>query len=61
MVSFKLPAKLAAFQPFLDRLMAKKPADRYPSAIEALREIRAFEAVCAANDPGRGSSPQRAA
>jgi CheY-like chemotaxis protein len=57
----ELPARLAAFQPFLDRLMAKKPQDRYASAVDALREIRAFEAVCAASDPARGASAQRAA
>lgn len=38
----QLPASVAMLQPVLDRLLAKKPEDRYPSAqafIDALREV----------------------
>ncbi|MCJ0763844.1 protein kinase domain-containing protein [Variovorax terrae] len=36
-----LPAQAAALQPILDRLMAKKPAARYPSAEPLLDDLRA--------------------
>ena len=39
----RLPAELSAFQPIIDKLMAKKPEDRFPTAeavIEALRPFR---------------------
>jgi tRNA A-37 threonylcarbamoyl transferase component Bud32/CheY-like chemotaxis protein len=35
----KLPAELAALQPLLDRLIAKRPDDRYPNAQLALRAL----------------------
>ena len=30
----RLPDRLAGYQPVLDRLLAKKPEDRYQSALE---------------------------
>ena len=45
-----LPAKLAAYQPLLDRLMAKSPDARWQSAaqlLEALDALRAGESVAA--------------
>lgn len=37
----ELPAPLAALQPLLDRLLAKAPADRYPSAAAAAETLEA--------------------
>jgi serine/threonine protein kinase len=37
----KLPDSLAVLQPLIEKLMAKKPADRVPSALEAVAAIRA--------------------
>jgi len=36
-----LPAAQAELQPVVDRLMAKKPADRYPSALALLEDLEA--------------------
>jgi tRNA A-37 threonylcarbamoyl transferase component Bud32/DNA-binding NarL/FixJ family response regulator len=38
-----LPASLHTLQPLIDRLMAKKPADRLASAVEAMEAIREAE------------------
>lgn len=35
----RLPSELAAYQPFLDRLLAKKPEERFQSAHELLEHI----------------------
>jgi serine/threonine-protein kinase PpkA len=35
----RLPRRLAGYQPVLDRLLAKKPADRYQSALELFAAI----------------------
>ncbi|MDA8110333.1 MAG: serine/threonine-protein kinase, partial [Betaproteobacteria bacterium] len=35
----RLPARLAGYQPILDRLLAKDPADRFPSARELFARI----------------------
>jgi serine/threonine protein kinase len=35
----KLPVELAMLQPLLDRLIAKRPEDRYPNAQVALRAL----------------------
>ncbi len=39
-----LPAKVSAFQPVIDKLLAKNPAYRYPSALDAQKAIAAV--VC---------------
>ena len=36
----KLPEPLAVLQPLIEKLMAKKPADRLASAMEAVEAIR---------------------
>jgi len=41
----ELPAKQAAFQPLVNRLMAKKPEDRYASATEALAAMDQLKAA----------------
>jgi tRNA A-37 threonylcarbamoyl transferase component Bud32/CheY-like chemotaxis protein len=41
----KLPAELALLQPLLERLMAKRPDDRYPSAQAAMRAIEEAQAA----------------
>jgi serine/threonine-protein kinase PpkA len=35
----RLPPRLAGYQPVLDRLLAKKPEDRYQSALELFGAI----------------------
>lgn len=35
----RLPSALARYQPFLDRLTAKTPAERFPSAFDALQSL----------------------
>jgi class 3 adenylate cyclase/CheY-like chemotaxis protein len=35
----RLPAAFAAMQPVVDRLMAKKPADRYPNALALIQDL----------------------
>ena len=39
----RLPSDLGAFEPFLASLLAKKPADRFPSAAEALAALTAIQ------------------
>jgi hypothetical protein len=41
----QLPAELAVLQPLLERLMAKRPDDRYPSAQAVLRAIEEAQAA----------------
>jgi eukaryotic-like serine/threonine-protein kinase len=35
-----LPAAVSAFQPLIDKLLGKKPEDRYPNAVAAVEAIR---------------------
>ncbi len=42
----RLPGELEHFQPIVDRLMSKSPAERYDSALELAIDLRALE-ICA--------------
>jgi serine/threonine-protein kinase PpkA len=54
----RLPEQLSAYQPVLDRLLAKEPKDRYASAAEFLDALDALRAELMARKP---SKPQRSA
>jgi tRNA A-37 threonylcarbamoyl transferase component Bud32 len=54
----RLPEQLSAYQPILDRLLAKEPKDRYASAAEFLDALDALRAELMARKP---SKPQRSA
>ena len=40
----RLPQRVLRYQPIIDRLLAKEPADRYPSAALFLEDLRAVSA-----------------
>ncbi len=54
----RLPEHLSAYQPILDRLLAKNPMDRYASAAEFLDALDALRAELMTRKP---SKPQRSA
>jgi hypothetical protein len=45
----RLPAELAELQPLLDRLLGKRPEDRFPNAAEAGQAIDAARAAWLVN------------
>lgn len=58
-----LPPKLAVYQPFIDRVLAKQPSDRFQSGMEmaeALGELQKFELdkTITINDEGRSTPYQ---
>ena len=54
----RLPEQFSAYQPIIDRLLAKDPKDRYASAAEFLDALDALRAELIARKP---SKPQRSA
>jgi serine/threonine-protein kinase PpkA len=40
----RLPQRVLRYQPIIDRLLAKDPADRYPSAAQFLEDLSAVSA-----------------
>jgi len=54
----RLPEQLSAYQPIIDRLLAKDPKDRYASAAEFLDALDALRTELMTRKP---SKPQRSA
>ncbi len=54
----RLPEQLSAYQPIVDRLLAKDPKDRYASAADFLDALDALRAELITRKPGK---PQRSA
>jgi serine/threonine-protein kinase PpkA len=54
----RLPEHLSAYQPILDRLLAKNPMDRYASAAEFLDALDALRTELMTRKPNK---PQRSA
>jgi serine/threonine-protein kinase PpkA len=51
----RLPQRVLRYQPIIDRLLAKEPADRYPSAALFLDDLSAVSAPIRTSVDGAGS------
>ncbi len=54
----KLPAELSVYQPLINRLLAKKPEDRFQSAREVIDFIDSFNATLAIHKRSSGNAPE---
>ena len=52
----RLPQRVLRYQPIIDRLLAKEPADRYPSAALFLEDLSAVSAPIRTSVSGAGNT-----